>query len=258
MIDVTPHLHLNKEARKIVYSTNRASPAVRVECSDGSVYSADHLICTISLGVLKNRYLSLFEPILSQNKINAIEGLDIGTVNKIYIEWEKPFWMPEGKNGYAFLWRPDELKIIREQGLDWLEGVYGFWPVDYQPNILCGWIVGPYARQMETLSDDTIKTASLFLLRMFLKTFDVPEPIRIKTSKWSSNPHFRGSYSFCSLKSDGYGAKIVDLAKPITSNGIPIIQFAGEATNPTHYSTVHGAVETGWREAKQLIDLYLS
>lgn len=211
------------------------------------------------MGVLKHRYLSLFEPLLPQKKINAIEGLDIGTVNKIYIEWENPFWLPTGKNGFALLWRSEELKIIREQGLDWLEGVYGFWPVDYQPNILCGWIVGPYARQMEQFSDEDVKAASVLLLRMFLKTFNVPEPVRIKRSKWSSNPHFRGSYSYYSLKSDGYGATINNLAEPICDQtGKPVIQFAGEATNPIHYSTVHGAVETGWREAKRLMDSYSS
>lgn len=34
------------------------------------------------------------------------------------------------------------------------------------------------------------------------------------------------------------------------------ILFAGEATNPHHFSTVHGAIESGWREADRLIQLY--
>lgn len=36
----------------------------------------------------------------------------------------------------------------------------------------------------------------------------------------------------------------------------PTIQFAGEATHPYYYSTVHGAVETGYREAERLISYY--
>lgn len=40
------------------------------------------------------------------------------------------------------------------------------------------------------------------------------------------------------------------------SNGKPVIQFGGEATNPIHYGSVHGAIETGWREADRLINLY--
>ena len=30
--------------------------------------------------------------------------------------------------------------------------------------------------------------------------------------------------------------------------------FAGEATHPRHFSTVHGAIETGWREADRIIE----
>jgi spermine oxidase len=39
-------------------------------------------------------------------------------------------------------------------------------------------------------------------------------------------------------------------------SGKPVVLFAGEASNPVHYSTVHGAIETGRREALRLIDLY--
>lgn len=48
-----------------------------------------------------------------------------------------------------------------------------------------------------------------------------------------------------------------DLAQPITdSQGKAIVHFAGEATHDHYYSTVHGAVESGWREAKRIVDLY--
>lgn len=47
------------------------------------------------------------------------------------------------------------------------------------------------------------------------------------------------------------------LAEPIVNEmGKPLIQFAGEATNDKHYACVHGAIETGWREAERLIRLY--
>lgn len=47
------------------------------------------------------------------------------------------------------------------------------------------------------------------------------------------------------------------LAEPVyDQNSKPIVQFAGEATHDHYYSTVHGAVETGWREAQRIIDFY--
>lgn len=59
------------------------------------------------------------------------------------------------------------------------------------------------------------------------------------------------------MKSDALKATTTKLSKPIVdSNGIPVILFGGEATNEHYYSTVHGAVESGWREAKRIIDLY--
>jgi hypothetical protein len=36
----------------------------------------------------------------------------------------------------------------------------------------------------------------------------------------------------------------------------PQVCFAGEATHHCHYSTTHGALLTGLREAKRLLDLY--
>lgn len=76
-------------------------------------------------------------------------------------------------------------------------------------------------------------------------------------SKWNSNRHFLGSYSYYSLKSDANNASTSTLAEPIIDNhSKPVILFAGEATSTHYYSTVHGAISTGWREAQRLIDLY--
>lgn len=36
----------------------------------------------------------------------------------------------------------------------------------------------------------------------------------------------------------------------------PVIMFAGEATHPSFYSTTHGALLTGHREAKRLLTLF--
>jgi spermine oxidase len=73
-------------------------------------------------------------------------------------------------------------------------------------------------------------------------------------TKWFTNPFTRGSYSFRSLTTDEYRATSRKLAQPIRDANERIrILFAGEATSDHYFSTVHGAVETGYREANRLI-----
>lgn len=36
----------------------------------------------------------------------------------------------------------------------------------------------------------------------------------------------------------------------------PVVMFAGEATHPSFYSTVHGALLSGQREAQRIINAY--
>lgn len=60
------------------------------------------------------------------------------------------------------------------------------------------------------------------------------------------------------MKTEELNTSAADLAYPLTNdNGIPVLQFAGEATHDHYYSTVHGAIESGWREANRLNDFHI-
>ena len=101
---------------------------------------------------------------------------------------------------------------------------------------------------METLSEDKVKNDLMKRLREF--KLDLPDPIKILITRWNSDQNMFGSYSYQTVNSAKAGVGPGNLAKPI-GNGQ--ILFAGEATNEKHYSTVHGAVESGWREADRII-----
>lgn len=121
----------------------------------------------------------MFQPDLPTLKCNAIEGLTLGTVNKIFLEFDSPFW-PEDWTGFSLLWTQDDQKLIRQHRDDrWLEDLFGFYRVDYQPNILCGWISGESARRMEMLTEVEVLNGVVKLLRMFLKSMNVKNPIHI-------------------------------------------------------------------------------
>lgn len=256
-------------------TTNTDTHPILIKCTDGSTYEADHVICSVSLGVLKKNHQTLFNPPLPQTKINSIEGIGFGVVGKIFLEFEQPFW-PSDWNGFIALWRADDLKIIREQpGNEWLEHIAGVVTLTRQKNILLVWVNGPGAKVMELLPESEVKAGAISVVRKFLKDWTVPEPIAIRRlrytfynycvnikrslifrSQWFSNPHFLGAYTYYSVKGESLNATMKTLSEPVNNQqNQPIVQFCGEATNEHHFKSVHGAVETGWREAERLIGL---
>ncbi|XP_077274574.1 uncharacterized protein LOC143904120 isoform X2 [Temnothorax americanus] len=246
------------EFGKVVATINYSSGEnVTVTTRDGCEYFTRHVIFTGSLGVLKEKHSTMFVPPLSQKKQRAIEGLNIGTANKVYLEFPHRWW-PEDKVTFDFIW-PEKVKEeflqTYGQSSEWLCDVFSFFTVAYQPNLLCAWITGKNARHMETLSDVDVYDGLYLLLNKSLgEHYNVVKPTRILRSKWYTDEHFRGSYSFQSMVSEQMDVKPRDLAEPIMSGNKPIILFAGEATHDHYYSTVHGAVETGFREADRLIN----
>lgn len=62
---------------KIVQSIDWSGNEVRLVCEDGSIYYADHVISTVSLGVLKKSAKTMFTPSLPERKLAAIQvGFD--------------------------------------------------------------------------------------------------------------------------------------------------------------------------------------
>lgn len=170
MLDIESRVLLNKEVSKIIYDQSKTSAdRIRVKCADGSEYFCDHLICTVSLGVLKKRHWGLFEPVLPQPKIDSIESIGFGTVDKIYVEFTNPFWDADWE-GVSFLWKTEQLKEIHEDPVngEWMKDTIGFYTVSAQPNILCGWLSGKAARIMEQVSEEEFKAGVERILKMFI------------------------------------------------------------------------------------------
>jgi spermine oxidase len=68
---------------------------VTVSTVGGAEYTADHVIFTGSLGVLKATHRQLFTPELPTKKQEAIENIGFGSVTKLAFEFETPFWPAE-------------------------------------------------------------------------------------------------------------------------------------------------------------------
>ncbi|XP_030767170.1 spermine oxidase [Sitophilus oryzae] len=253
---------VNKEVNRIIWNRSTDDKVI-VKCSDGSKYSADHVIVTVSVGVLKDVYKKVFEPALPNKKVNAIENVPLGTVNKILLKFPYKWW-PSTVKDISFLWSEEDKESLREfssgpvvNGRSWLENLFSFIAIDSHPNVLLGWVNGPTSKLVELLPDESVISGAMYMLRKFAgKQFDIPEPNGILRSKWGSNPHFRGSYTYVSANMENAKASANDLAEPLIAHSKPAVLFAGESTHATLFSTVSGAMETGYREAQRIIDFY--
>lgn len=242
--------------------------------------ACSHVIVTTSVGFLKKNMATFFTPELPAVKQELIKSIGFGTVNKIVLQFERPFWKKSG--GIKLVWQeadfigPDSFPI-------WCQDLISFDVVRRQPNLLIGWIGGRGAKIVEGESDETIGEVCLKILNNFIpELHERPSKlVACLCSRWHSNPFTCGSYSFQSM--DSLGMNVDKLHEPLYSQSagdnskhtksvqkefhslrsknfqsdsftdrIPRLMFAGEATAGKLYSTTHGAIISGWREADRL------
>ncbi|KAG8337823.1 hypothetical protein J6590_015493 [Homalodisca vitripennis] len=217
---------------KQVTRIERKEGEVEVTCADGSTYLADHVIVSVSLRVLKKHAADVFHPVLPPEKTAAIEVRTLLTLKVL----EK------------------EVREKRKMG-SWTPYMYGFNPVMNHERMLYAWLVGDSCRKMESLTDVQVADGLLELLNKIVgNTYAITKREAILKSNWCSNPYTLGSYSFRTVESDRRNITNEDLAPPVLTNNKPVLLFAGEASHPHYFSTVHSAIKADRREAYNIIN----
>lgn len=175
VLDVIPFIQLNKEVTKITYGPSSTGGQTKIDCSDGTAYTADYVICTVSIGVLNEKHLTMFDPLLPRAKINCAQSLRLGVVNKIYLEYEQPFW-DRSVEHFGLLWKKEQSREARADPAngEWLESIFAFNLMESQPNVICAWLSGRGAERMEGVSDADAKCGAEKVLQMFLKLDKAP------------------------------------------------------------------------------------
>ncbi|KAG8192589.1 hypothetical protein JTE90_015222 [Oedothorax gibbosus] len=252
----TDWLSINKHVIQIDWSSFQnnhqniqSTKEIRVICEDKSVYSADHVVVTIPLGCLKKNHHSLFVPPLSKSKEDAIQYLGFGTINKIYLQFDKPFW--DGPAIFKVL--PHQNKSLE----GWTQWINRFAYTPGCSDVLCAWLVGEGAIAMQTVAEDEVVKCCMNILENILKK-TLPMPSKIFRTSWNSDNFACGTYSFLSIDCEVNGVSQMTLAEPEYDDDKkhPVLMFAGEATNGSHFATIHGAYETGVREAERIFQFY--
>ncbi|WP_191839739.1 FAD-dependent oxidoreductase [Catellatospora chokoriensis] len=213
----------------------------RIEAGEGPVrvvtdrgaFTADKVLVTLPLGVLKSGAVA-FDPPLPAAKQSAIAQLGFGTLNKIALHFPEPFW-PQEQYAFGYLCRDTD----RHPTV-----VISMWRSHGKP-ILVMLLGGSLGRELETWSDEQVADYSATVVQDIFGP-DAPAPAHVSRTGWSGDPFARGSYSCIGV--DASPKDIGVLAEPVGGR----LYFAGEATNGYHWGCVHSAYESGLREAARI------
>ncbi|CAN1211612.1 FAD-dependent oxidoreductase [Tumidithrix helvetica PCC 7403] len=223
-------IRLGITANKVEYNAQ----GVSISTSQGT-FQSDRAIITVPLGVLKQGSIA-FEPPLPQAKLQAIQHLGMGALNKVVLKFPKQFW-DESPHFIGLL------KDNRSQIMD-----YWNWQKYVDVPVLAALVGGTYSRELEKMPLDRVVGIVIADLKMMFGS-SIPEPTHAIATQWHSDPLSRGSYSIMPR-----GSSLTDrevLAEPVGDR----LFFAGEATHKAYPSSVHGAFLSGEREAKRIASL---
>ncbi|XP_076465604.1 peroxisomal N(1)-acetyl-spermine/spermidine oxidase-like isoform X1 [Babylonia areolata] len=110
---------------------------VCVELKNGEKHYADHVIVTVPLGILKVACDRMFQPGLPSEKVQAINGLGYGVVDKVFLEFDQPV-VDSDVFRLNILW-DDDLPHESELCQSWTRKIYSFEVV--HEHILVGLLV---------------------------------------------------------------------------------------------------------------------
>ncbi len=192
------------------------------------------VICTVPLGVLKKGAIT-FDPPLPKAYQRSIDKIGFGSVTKLALKFEEPFWP------------------LETQYLGYMSEPKGRWNyfVNYRTfsseNILLGLSVGDYPFVAEKMSDADMVTDCMGALRTMFGG-NIPVPVSHLATRWSEDPHTYGAYSYSAVGNKP--SDFNDLAKPVANT----ILFAGEHTTFEYHGTTHGAYLSGLAAANLIED----
>ncbi|KAL1371866.1 hypothetical protein HN51_002071 [Arachis hypogaea] len=248
-----------------------SSRPVKLHFCDGSVMHADHVIITVSLGVLKAAIgddQGMFQPPLPNYKAEAISRLGFGVVNKLFMQLSPT--THHCKDGHHRPKRFPYLQLVfhsphsemRHKKIPWwMRRSPTLCPIYKNSSVLLCWFAGEEAKALESLKDEEIINGASDTFSSFLcsgYSYNEVQFSKVLKTKWATDPLFLGSYSYVAVGSSGEDFDTMAEPLPRESTSSPPLQilFAGEATHRTHYSTTHGAYFSGLREANRLLQHY--
>ena len=186
----------------------KSGPQVELTCDNGSTFLCDHVVVTLPLGVLKEEATRLFEPSLPTYKLEAINSLGFGVVDKIFLEYSLPL------NNFVDV-NIDETIVLWDEEMsskvNWFRKIYSISKITNHCLLL--WASGEEALKVEQLSEEEINEQLTPLLQQFFGNKKFPKADNVIVTRWAADPFCRGSYTFIPTKSSVRDIEL--LAQPI-------------------------------------------
>ena len=212
-----------------------------------NAYRASKLIITLPVGVLKSPPESAsyvrFVPELFEKQL-ALEKIEMGAANRIVLAFKSKWWIDHLAKVDR---KRSELGFLFAQHVP----IAVWWssePLDGA--LLTGWAGGKKAIELSKLGARAFETIAVESLAEIFRV-GVPyieqQLISAHYHNWEMDPFSCGAYTYLGV--GGVDAP-AELAKSIQNT----LYFAGEATNyDGHWGTVHGAIASGKRAAREII-----
>ncbi len=197
-----------------------------------AIYKADRVLVTVPINVLKNENIT-FEPKLPFTKKEAIQNIQMGTMNKVYMKFDNVFW-PSDSRFFS------KLKENRSEIIEFMN-----MQIINQKPILIAFFGGYHAKRIESFSENQLMSYMQSELKDIFN-IEIPIPTEIKRTKWHTSPFSLGSYPVIPPGFDNH--LFTEMAKPVASK----LFFAGDATEKIHYASAHGAFKSGLRAFNEI------
>jgi monoamine oxidase len=225
---------------------------VAVATDSGRFLLAKTVIVAVPLGVLKRGDIS-FNPSLPVLKQQAIQKVEMGTLNKVFLKWTDLSWVPTAFNATSFIGVDTASPTKHNRGLfnyfinaQVAYGVPGF----------LTFAVGQSGIDMELWNDTEIINKSVSQLQKAVAGVGgglVPQPDRWLITRWNSDPDTYGSFSYPGVNVTDIDVKTLAMSVQSMST----VLFAGEHTSESHRGTVQGAYMSGKIAAEKALNVLI-
>lgn len=243
-------VHLDTLVTELRWRRGGVELSARNAGGESVVHAAARAVVTLPLGLWQKQDgegVVRFAPELTEKR-DAAKRLEVGHVARVTLRFRERFW--------ASLELPSAggRRSLSEMGfLHSPEAAVTTWwtSLPVRAPLIVGWAGGAAADALAGEGSDLLIERALESLARVLGVAraDVEGQFEAAyTHDWQADPFARGAYSY--LPVGGVEAQ-KDLARPVEGT----LFFAGEATNTDgHNGTVHGAIATGLRAAREVLD----